>query len=335
MYLESPAIAPVSEGVERPFWSVMIPTYNCADYLEETLKSVLEQAPSPEEMQIEVIDDCSTKDDPEAVVKRIGKGRVSFYRQPQNVGAQANFTTCIQRATGYWVHILHGDDMIIPGFYQAYRQIIETYKCSMVVAQAILMDEKGQYTGVSQPLDPSSGLLSNALEVLAKDNPIRTPAVVAAREAYEKVGGFNPMLVHSNDWEMWTRLAAFDAVGYVEKPYALYRIHPGSDTNKLALSAVQITDSLKALKIIQSRFSEEKERKEIQSCVYQRKAASAYFKSRTFARKGYFLPALLSAFWAIRLSPSFRALINMIYVAALSGVRSFSNTLKLRVKTPI
>ena len=117
-HLTYPSIAPVSEAVNRPLWSVMVPTYNCANYLELTLKSVLEQDPGPEQMQIEVIDDRSTKDDPEAVVNEIGKGRVSFFRQPQNVGAQANFTTCVQRSRGHLVHILHGDDAVLPGFYR-------------------------------------------------------------------------------------------------------------------------------------------------------------------------------------------------------------------------
>jgi hypothetical protein len=53
----------------------MIPTFNCATYLGERLESVL--APGSEEMQIEVVDDCSDKDDPEKVVKDIG--RAGFY----------------------------------------------------------------------------------------------------------------------------------------------------------------------------------------------------------------------------------------------------------------
>ena len=67
-------------------------------------------------MPIEVIDDLSVQDDPAAVVREIGDSRVTFFRQPANVGPQANFTTCVQRARGYWVHLLHGDDMVRPGF---------------------------------------------------------------------------------------------------------------------------------------------------------------------------------------------------------------------------
>ncbi len=57
-------IAPVPQDTPRPLLSVMIPTYNCAGYLRETLASVLSQDPGPEIMQIEVIDDRSTQDDP-------------------------------------------------------------------------------------------------------------------------------------------------------------------------------------------------------------------------------------------------------------------------------
>src|SRR6266478_3592096 len=69
-------IPPVTGEGPRPLWSVMIPTHDCAGYLRETLASVLRQDPGPEVMQIEVVDDHSTRDDPETVVRELGKGRV-------------------------------------------------------------------------------------------------------------------------------------------------------------------------------------------------------------------------------------------------------------------
>src|SRR5712692_12027908 len=82
-----PAIRVLQVDDCRPFWSVMIPTYNPrADYLEETLRSVLQQDPGPEEMQIEVIDDHSSDDLAAQTVRRVGGGRVSFHAEPQNRG---------------------------------------------------------------------------------------------------------------------------------------------------------------------------------------------------------------------------------------------------------
>src|SRR5882724_8838106 len=76
----SPPLIPGIEGPgTRPYWSVMIPTYNPrAAYLEETLNSVLQQDPGPEQMQIEVVDDCSNDNTASEVTRRLGAGRVTF-----------------------------------------------------------------------------------------------------------------------------------------------------------------------------------------------------------------------------------------------------------------
>ncbi|RVC64830.1 glycosyltransferase family 2 protein [Mesorhizobium sp. M4B.F.Ca.ET.088.02.2.1] len=108
-------ISPVPWEAARPKWSVMIPAYNCARFLATTLESVLAQDPGPAQMQIEVVDDCSS-DDPQRVLKEIGGNRVGFFHQPQNLGHIGNFHTCLDRARGELVHLLHGDDAVRPGF---------------------------------------------------------------------------------------------------------------------------------------------------------------------------------------------------------------------------
>ena len=107
-----PKIAPIPDGVPRPLWSVMIPVYNSLPYLEQTIRSILAQDPGEELMQIEVVDDISKDGDVAALVERVGKGRVQFYQQPVNVGNVRNFETCINRARGHYVHLLHGDDYV-------------------------------------------------------------------------------------------------------------------------------------------------------------------------------------------------------------------------------
>ena len=245
-----PEIAPVPTGTCRPFWSVMIPTYNCAEYLQQTLESVLEQAPPLEEMQIEVVDDRSMKDDPEAVVRRVGGGRVAFFRQPANVGPQANFTTCIRRARGQWVHILHGDDMVRDGFYATLRGGIDrSPDAQAAFCRFITMDAANGWLESSDHEQDGAGLFVDLVGRLAIFNLIVFPSIVVRRTAYEALGGFHPALFHSADWDMWKRIAAHFPVRYEPEPLALYRIHPLSDTSRLMQTGANIDDARHAIAI--------------------------------------------------------------------------------------
>lgn len=122
-----PAIPPVADNAPRPKWSVLIPTYNSGAYLEGALKSVLAQDPGPELMEIIVVDDHSTSDDPEAVVLRVGGGRVRFIRQPRNVGKVRNYETGLLASRGELIHQLHGDDRVRPGFYRYLQESFDSF----------------------------------------------------------------------------------------------------------------------------------------------------------------------------------------------------------------
>jgi hypothetical protein len=194
--LVPPVIGPVAGPGPRPQWSVMIPAYNCLPYLRETIESVLAQAPDPVEMQIEVVDDASTDGDVAALVAAVGQGRVQYYRQPHNVGSLRNFETCLNRATGHWVHLLHGDDCVAPGFYAEIASLFEQY--------------------------PAAGLMPHLLLMLAEGQQLETPSIVVKRSVYEQLGGF--YAVHyGEDWEMWARIAANFPMAYSPKCLARYR----------------------------------------------------------------------------------------------------------------
>ena len=93
-------------------WSIMIPAWNAEDLLGETLESVLAASADLDTVHIEVVDDAST--DGTADVARRFAPNVGYWRQPENVGAIANFNTCLERAIGKIVHIVHADDLVEP-----------------------------------------------------------------------------------------------------------------------------------------------------------------------------------------------------------------------------
>jgi glycosyltransferase involved in cell wall biosynthesis len=248
------AILPITDGEARPLWSVMIPTYNCAQYLRQTLTSVFAQDPGPEIMQIEVIDDHSTEDDPEAVVKELGQGRVQFYRQPKNVGYINNFETCLQRSRGRLIHLLHGDDCVRNGFYRKLQPAFEEHpEIGAAYCRHIVMDEQGHWLRISLLEQSMSGLLPNCLERIIVRHPIQTPSIVVRREIYENLGGFDRRISCSGeDWEMWIRIATQYPFWYEVEPLAIYRTHSNSLSGQALRTGQDLQDIRKAYEIIRT-----------------------------------------------------------------------------------
>jgi glycosyltransferase involved in cell wall biosynthesis len=247
-------IAPVLAGMPRPLWSVMIPTYNCANYLTETLQSVLAQDPGRELMQIEVVDDCSTQDDPEAIARALAGDRVSFYRQPQNVGHILNFDTCLQRSHGKLIHLLHGDDLVLPGFYGKLQTGFDRHpKVGAAFSRNGFIDELSNWTGLSDLESPQSGILTNWLARIAVRQLIQTPSIVVRREVYEQLGGFDRrMKCWGEDWEMWVRIAAQYPFWYESQPLALYRQRATSLTGNSVRTGENIQDVRRAIDIMRA-----------------------------------------------------------------------------------
>jgi glycosyltransferase involved in cell wall biosynthesis len=271
-----PIIKPVPAGTERPLFSVMIPAYNCIGYLRETVLSVLVQDPGPERMQIAVVDDCSTDGDVGAMVAEVGRGRVEYYRQEKNVGSLRNFETCLNRSRGQLVHLLHGDDMVKPGFYKEIESVFRQFGDAGAVFTGYLhVDEKGEVLYPNEPLSDRPCIIEDWLNLIAERQWIQPPAMVVKRSVYEHLGGF--FAIHyGEDWEMWVRISAHYPVAHSPRHLAKYRVHGRNITSDAFASGQNIRDVAKAIEIVKGYLPEDRRQK-----LYDR--AKKHF-SRYFAR---------------------------------------------------
>ena len=211
----------------------MIPAYNAAETLPETLASVLAQDPGPAAMQIEVVDDRSTQGDCGPVVERLGRGRVAFHRQPRNLGVSGNLSECIRRSRGQLVHLLHADDLIEPGFYARMQRAFEAEPAiGAAFCRHVFIDPAGRELSLSPLERRESGVLERGETRLSEEQRIMAPAMVVRRAVYEELGGFDDRLVCAEDWEMWVRIAARYPVWYETEPLAHYRMHDNSNTGR-------------------------------------------------------------------------------------------------------
>jgi len=253
-----PAISVLPAGDRRPFWSVMIPTYNPrADYLEETLSSVIKQDPGPDQMQIEVIDDASPNGAPTEFIRKLAGKRVTVHCEPRNLGLAGIWNRCIERARGEWVHILHQDDLVFPGFYQSLRTGAEKYpEVGAALCRHAYCDESGHWNRLSILEMPSPGLLQNFVEPLVTAERIQCAAVAVRRSTYEQLRGFNPDLKYALDWEMWIRIASKFPFFYEPKILACWRNHSGATTSRQIRTGENIRDITKAIGVWRKHLPE-------------------------------------------------------------------------------
>ena len=323
--LPAPFIDPVPDDVGRPFWSVMIPTYNGTDYLREALASVLRQDPGPDQMQIELVDNCSTRNDPEIVAREIGGGRVACYRQPSNVGAIENFNTCIRRARGHWVHILHDDDFVLPGYYERFRQgILAHPEIGAVACRIIYMDGDGHWTGLTE-------LETRTTQVLDEDfvdrqllnQVIQYVGMVVRRSTYEELGGFRPELARCADWDMWKRVAAGAKILYEPEPLACYREHPGADSARWIRAGQNVAQERHSIEVTCAELPPDKAR-EIYRAAMREAAIRAIRSARYQWECGNRGIALRQAWEAMRTSQAPAVLARLVQLAGWTAARSRS-----------
>jgi glycosyltransferase involved in cell wall biosynthesis len=238
----SPPIVEKVTGYGLPKWSVMIPVYNCSQWLPEAIQSVVSQCKHRSDIQIEVIDDASTDADVAEIVNGFGEGRVGYFRQPFNMGSLRNFHTCLQRSKGSLIHLLHADDRVRVGFYDAFDALFDNHSSlGAAFCRFAYIDDRGKLMYNHQLEQESAGPIPNFVERLAERQRIQYVAMVVKRQVYESLGGFFGV-EYGEDWEMWMRIAAQYPIGYIPQVLADYRRHHQSITGRSFVTGKNVRD---------------------------------------------------------------------------------------------
>jgi glycosyltransferase involved in cell wall biosynthesis len=252
-----PVVYPIPDNTNRPLWSVMIPAYNCINYLRATIESVLCQDQGEGLMQIEVVDDCSTDGDVAQLVLETGKGRVAYFRQDENVGSLRNFETCLNRSRGIYIHLLHGDDLVLPGFYAEIKKLFDAFpEIGAAFTRYAYVNSEGKKTHNGRLIQDFEGVVDNWLYKVASSHGLQPPAIVVKRSVYEQLGGF--FAVHyGEDWEMWVRIAKHYPVAYSPKILAWYRVHPANISSSFFRTGQSLEDVKKVIGLIAEMIPEQ------------------------------------------------------------------------------
>lgn len=246
--------------VKSPLISVMIPVYEPNHFLVQTLQSVLNQLidfPTGA-IQVTVLDDASPTVDIHSLIKNVQDAhQVEFKRNPKNLGLAGNWNRAIELANGELVHILHQDDVVLPGFYKTMSEALQQHpEAGMAFCRHAIIGANSEVQRISHRERWRSGLLRHWLARIAMRTRIQCPAAFVRKSTYTAVGNFRTDLKYSLDWEMWVRIATRYPVWYETNMLALYRRHAQNESARLAASGAQEPDLLKTIDIFSGYLPE-------------------------------------------------------------------------------
>lgn len=237
----------------KPLASVIVPSYNHARYLEETLDSVLAQTYRP--LEVIVVDDASTDETP--TVLAAYASRVRTVRLECNSGGPARpRNVAVQLARGHYLCMFDSDDLMHPEKLARQIDFLERYPDLPLVFsdfenfRADGHTERFLQTGHEDFEQMSKVLLGageyrifspDAFDTLIADNFIGFPGVVFRRSLVDAVGGFDERLSNSDDVDFLFRVARKFDLGYLDAMLFRRRIHPGNISMRPAALRARVT----------------------------------------------------------------------------------------------
>lgn len=209
-----------------PAVSVVIATYNRANYLAETIDSVLSQ--SFQKFELIVVDDGST-DDTRRVVAPYGS-RVRYFYQ-ENRGPSAARNLGARNASAGWISIQDSDDLCLPNHLETlYGYANKHPESGMVFANGSYLGGPAHDRETIIPAAKSRRLAEQGvrLEDLFDKSIVRLQAALISKRCYDDVGGHDESLRISMDLDLTFRLISRYPVAYLDEVVFSYRRHSGN-----------------------------------------------------------------------------------------------------------
>jgi len=219
-------------SADRPLVSVGLPVYNGENYLEQALRSIVEQ--DLDDWELVICDNAST-DRTEQICRDVASSdpRVVYHRQEHNIGAARNYNDCFRRSRGRYFTWLAHDDMRAPQFL---RRCVEGFEeadgsAVLVYPRADFIDEEGvsrahDTYGVECRASEPWTRLGVAVRDTGPVNPVFGLARASALEQTRLIGSFV-----ASDRVLLAELALLGEIHEIPDVLSFRRLHARMSTN--------------------------------------------------------------------------------------------------------
>jgi glycosyltransferase involved in cell wall biosynthesis len=214
----------------RPLISVVIPSYNHAQFLARALRSLQEQTYTNWEA---IVVDNHSKDNTDAVFAAFDDARIRLLKIHNNGIIAASRNRGIADANGEWIAFLDSDDAWTPDKLEACVQAIE--EGADLVYHDLQVIREGPSRFERDRLRTRRLRTPVLLDLLINDNAINNSSVVVRKELLRQIGGLDedPAMAGAEDYNAWMRVAILtEKFRYLPKVLGYYQVHAQSISRK-------------------------------------------------------------------------------------------------------
>lgn len=210
-----------------PFFSIIIPLFNKENFIENTLKSVLNQ--SFIDFEVLIINDGSTDKSEEKVLEFKDTRIHYFYKENEGVSAARNFG--IEKAKSNYITFIDADDYWYPNFLEEMFKNIRRFPELKVFSAAIEVETSKKIIPSTYSIVKTADCeIVNYFEASSKETVICTSCAVFHKSVFEKTGNFDIQLKSGEDTDMWIRIGLIYPILFSWKILARYVYDPKSLT---------------------------------------------------------------------------------------------------------
>lgn len=218
---------------QRPTISIVTPSYNQAQYIEATLRSVLEQDYPAHEY--EVMDGGST----DATVQILREYQVRYpqlhFVSGRDGGQSAALRTGFAKTSGEVIAWINSDDFYAPGAFQMVAQYFAEHpETQWLYGRCPIVDRHGRMGLRSWVTSYKNFWMRHySFNWYLIENFVCQPAVFFRRSLYEQVGGLDPAYHCAMDYDLFLRMAAVSKPAFIDEDLAYFRISGDNKTSQL------------------------------------------------------------------------------------------------------
>ena len=213
-----------------PKVTVITPSFNQGNYIEQTINSVLDQ--DYPELEYIVMDGGSTDNTLDVLQKY--KGKLQWFSE-QDRGQSHAINKGLRMASGDIIAFLNSDDLYEPASLKKVGRFFATYPdTNWLTGKCRTIDPAGREIRKTITMYKNFWLRIKSYQVLPVLNFISQPATFWSRRVIKTVGGFDESLHYAMDYDYWLRVGARFKLWFINDYLACFRVHPSSKAGSSA-----------------------------------------------------------------------------------------------------